>query len=57
MHKQVDQLDDYITPIENIIKRVNKNDLLLLYKIADFTKTTEFLVNVAISRGKLLKVN
>jgi len=34
---------------------VAKNELLLLYKIAHFENVTEFLVQVALSRGKLHK--
>ena len=47
---------DPISPIEEIIKKVNKNDLLILYKIPDFNTPNEFLVNVALARGKLNKV-
>jgi nuclear GTP-binding protein len=47
---------DPIAPIEDILQRQNKNDLLLMYKIADFNNVTEFLANIAVARGKLSKV-
>ena len=40
-------MTDVIIPVECILKTVAKNDLLLLYKIADFNNVTEFLINVA----------
>lgn len=52
---QVENVNDPITPIEEILKKVNKNDILVHYKIPDFSNSNEFLINVAMSRGKLNK--
>lgn len=35
--------------------KISKNDILMHFKIADFNTATELLVNVAVSRGKLIK--
>ncbi|KAL4442313.1 hypothetical protein ABPG74_005654 [Tetrahymena malaccensis] len=50
-----DQIEDPIVPVEEILKKVSKNDMLLLYKIADFKNTTEFLCNLALAKGKIKK--
>lgn len=46
---------DLTRGIEEILKRVQKEDMLKLYKIADFSNVTEFMVNVALRTGKLKK--
>ena len=46
---------DPITPITEILNRISKEQALKLYKIADFQNATQFLVNVAQSRGKFKK--
>jgi len=46
---------DPVGPIEEILKKVEKNELLVHYKIAEFSDATEFLANIAVSRGKLGK--
>lgn len=38
-----------------MLKKIPKNDLLLLYKISDFKTVTEFLCNLAIAKGKIKK--
>ena len=43
-------------PIEEILKKAKKNELLVHYKIPEFSTGNEFLVNVAMARGKLNKV-
>lgn len=48
-------MKDPIGPIEDILKKVNKSQLLIQYEIADFSTATEFLINVAMRRGKLGK--
>jgi len=50
-----EQLEDVITPIESIINRCQKEQLLKAYQVADFSTTQEFLNNVAKKRGKLRK--
>lgn len=49
------EVKDPIKPIEEIIRRSNKEKLLMLYKIAGFRNPTQFLVNVCQSRGKYKK--
>ena len=41
---KLEQLEDPREPVEEILQRVSKNELLLAYKISDFTNVTEFLV-------------
>lgn len=53
---KVDDIEDPMEPCDWILKKVPKNDLLLHFKIKDFDNVTKFLVNVALSRGKLGKV-
>ena len=52
----MENVSDPVAPIEEILKKVVKNDLLVHYKIPDFNSPTEFLINVAMARGKLNKV-
>jgi len=53
---KVGDIKDPVGPIEDILQRVNKSQLLIQYEIADFNTTTEFLTNIAFRRGKLIKV-
>ena len=50
---------EYVTDldkaVEEIIKRVNREELLKLYKIPDFANYKEFLVSLAETKGKLKK--
>ena len=52
---KAEQVVDLNKAIEEILKRVRKEDLLVLYKIADFSSPTEFLVNLALKMGKIKK--
>lgn len=52
---KVNDVVDPMGPMEMILKKCNKDDVLKLYKIADFDSVHEFLCNVAMSRGKLKK--
>lgn len=52
---KIDEVDDYIKPIELIISKIAKNNLLLAYKIPDFKNVNEFLINVAETRKKYIK--
>ena len=52
---KADQVVDVSRAIEEILKRVTKEDLLKLYKTADFANNTEFLVNMALKMGKMKK--
>lgn len=54
---KVSDVKDPIAPMDEILQKVNKSQLLIQYEIADFTTTVEFLTNVAFRRGKLGKVN
>ena len=53
---KVENVNDPIGPIEEILKKAKKNELLVHYKIPDFSTPHDFLVNVAMARGKLNKV-
>ena len=46
---------DPMGPMDLIISKAKKIDMLKLYRIADYDNSKEFLVNVAMSRGKLKK--
>lgn len=52
---KVSDIKDPIAPMEEILQKVNKSQLLIQYEIADFSTTVEFLTNVAFRRGKLGK--
>ncbi|RWS28641.1 guanine nucleotide-binding protein-like 3 [Leptotrombidium deliense] len=52
---KIEQLQDPITPVEAIIERVKKQDLMLLYNIPDFSSVGEFLALLAKKCGKLKK--
>lgn len=51
-----DSCENPITTVEEILRKIPKNDLLLMYKIADFKNTTEFLCNLAQAKGTTKKV-
>lgn len=52
---KVDDIEDPVEPCEQILNKIPKNELLTIFKIKDFTNVTQFMVNVALSRGKLGK--
>jgi nuclear GTP-binding protein len=52
---KVEDLDDPYTPIDLLIKKVPKDNLVKLYQISTFNTTQEFLALVARKRGKLMK--
>lgn len=52
---KIETLDDPTAPIELLLKRCNKQQLIMNYKIADFADVTEFLVLVAKRCGKVKK--
>jgi len=52
---KLSDIKDPISPIEDILQKVNKSQLLIQYEIADFSTVTEFLTNIAFRRGKLGK--
>lgn len=49
------EVKDTIKPIEEILRRSNKEKIMIFYKIADFTNPTQFLLSVCQSRGKFKK--
>jgi nuclear GTP-binding protein len=49
---RVENIDDPLPPVEIILKRCAKNQLLSLYRIADFDDCHEFLGLVAHKRGR-----
>lgn len=50
---KVEQLANPFSPIELIIKRCPKEQLLSVYKIATFKNATDFVTNVATKRNKV----
>ena len=50
-----EDLTDPYVPVHALIKKVPKNEMLMLYEIADYKNTQEFLANVATKAGHLLK--
>eukprot|EP01091_Cochliopodium_minus_P014972 TRINITY_DN5208_c0_g2_i1.p1 TRINITY_DN5208_c0_g2~~TRINITY_DN5208_c0_g2_i1.p1 ORF type:complete len:507 (-),score=146.54 TRINITY_DN5208_c0_g2_i1:476-1996(-) len=52
---KIEQLDDPIFPVDAILKRCHKVQLLELYKIPNYDTTQEFLSYIAKKRGKLTK--
>lgn len=52
---KVNDVVDPMGPMDLILKKINKDDILKLYRIADYDNSHEFLCNVAMSRGKLKK--
>ena len=53
---RVEDLNDPISIVENILKKIDVKTLIDLYEIREFTTTNEFLALVARKRGKLIKV-
>jgi len=51
----VDQLEDLVAPVESIIRRCKRENLIKAYEVNDFDTTEEFLEQVANNRGKLKK--
>lgn len=52
---QLTNVRDYFEPISLLLQKIDHETLLKLYKIPIFNNASEFLTNVAISRGKLNK--
>lgn len=52
---KIEDLDDPITPVEALINRVDKKELVKIYKITAFETVNEFLCAVARKTGKLSK--
>jgi nuclear GTP-binding protein len=52
---KVGDVKDPVGPMEDILAKINKSQILIQYEIADFSTTVEFLTNVAFRRGKLGK--
>lgn len=49
------EVKDPVAPITELLNRLPKESVLMLYRIADYQNATQFLVNVAIARGKFKK--
>lgn len=56
---QVDpaEVKDPITPITAILEIINRNQMMLIYKIAHYDNPQGFLYNVAVAKGKFKKVS
>eukprot|EP01133_Synstelium_polycarpum_P017870 gene17870-21309_t len=52
---KVEKIDDPVGPVEAIIQRCRKEQLLKIYSIASFSNTTEFLMHIAEKRKKITK--
>merc|ERR1711865_143690 len=52
---RVDKLTDTTAPVEAIIKRCQKEQLLKMYQIGMFNNVQEFLVQIAEKRGRMMK--
>ncbi|GAM21271.1 hypothetical protein SAMD00019534_044460 [Acytostelium subglobosum LB1] len=52
---KVEKIEDPIGPVDAIIERCSKEQLLRIYKIASFKTTTEFLTLIAEKRGKVVR--
>lgn len=52
---QLTNVRDYFEPISLLLQKIDHETLLKLYKIPIFNNASDFLTNVAISRGKLNK--
>lgn len=50
------EVKDPLTPIAAILERVNKKQLMSIYKIGHFEDDQSFLYNVAVAKGKFKKV-
>jgi nuclear GTP-binding protein len=50
---KVEELNDPIRPIDAIVMRIDRQELLNLYQINDFKTTEEFLGQVARKKGLL----
>ena len=58
----IDQLEDPIGPVEAILEKVSKNNILLLYGIPDFDDVEKFLAHIArrfglIKKGGIPEIN
>lgn len=51
------EVKDPITPIQAILQRVNKREMMHLYKISQFEDVQQFLYGVAVAKGKFKRVD
>jgi len=52
---KIEQIPDPIEPVETIIKRAKATQLMEIYEIGKFNTTSEFLLQIALKKGKLGK--
>jgi nuclear GTP-binding protein len=52
---KIERLEDPITPVGEVLKRVPAKQLQALYKVPGFSDVDEFLQHIATARGKLKK--
>ena len=52
---KVEDVEDPITPVEALVMRVNRKEVLREYRIPNFNTVNEFLASVARKTGKLIK--
>lgn len=54
---KVELLEDPVGPVELIVKRCKKEQLVMLYNIPMFADCNDFLVQIARQRGRLKKAS
>jgi len=54
---KVEEVDDPMAAVEEILRRVEVSKMMELYDVPEYKNITEFLVRVALTRGRLGKVS
>ncbi|KAF2077292.1 hypothetical protein CYY_001417 [Polysphondylium violaceum] len=52
---KLEKITDPIAPIDSILQRCSKEQILTIYEIADYSNTTEFLTSIANKRKKIIR--
>jgi len=52
---KLEKITDPIAPIDSILQRCSKEQILTIYEIADYNNTTEFLTSIANKRKKIIR--
>jgi nuclear GTP-binding protein len=54
---KVEEVDDPMAAVEEILRRVEEEKMREIYGVPEYKNITEFLVRVALTRGRLGKVS
>ena len=54
---KVEEVEDPMAAVEEILRRVEVSKMMELYEVPEYKNVTEFLVRVALTRGRLGKVS